>query len=177
MKYRMHSNPFVPAVLFLCLFALVVGSTSCTAVAAKKKSKSKTAEKAPEIKPNFKIIAYYFHGNFRCATCKKLEAFSDEAIKAGFPQELKDGVIEWRVVNVEEKGNEHFIEDYKMYSKSLVLVEMDGDKQVKWKNLEKIWELVKDKNAFIKYVQDEVKVYLKDVPKKPEKKERKKDSK
>jgi hypothetical protein len=173
----MRSNPVVSAVLFLCLFSILIGSASCTAEAAKKKPKSKTQEKAPEKKTDFKVIAYYFHGDFRCATCIKLEALSDEAIKTGFPQELKDGVIEWRVVNVEEKGNEHFIEDYKLYTKSLVLVEMNGDKQGKWKNLEKIWELVKDKNAFIKYVQDEVKMYLSGAPKKPEKKEKKKDSK
>jgi len=177
MKVRIRSNMFVPTILFLCLFALLIGSTSCTAEAAKKKPESKTSQKATEKKTEFKVVAYYFHGNFRCVTCRKLEALADEAIKTGFPQELKDGVIEWQAVNVEEKGNEHFIQDYKLYSKSLVLVEMDGDKQVKWKNLEKIWELVKDKDAYIKYVQDEVKLYISDAPKKPEKKEKKKDSK
>ena len=30
-----------------------------------------------------KIIAYYFHGTRRCATCKKLEAYSKEAIETG----------------------------------------------------------------------------------------------
>lgn len=164
MKLGMH-RIIVLAALFMCLGALFAGSSSCTAEAAKETPAAKPSPKAPEKKAGFKIIAYYFHGNVRCATCKKLEALSDEAIKTGFPQELKNGVIEWRVVNVEAKGNEHFIEEYKLFSKSLVLVEMDGDKQLKWKNLDKIWELVKDKDAFLKYVQNEVKLYLADVPK------------
>ena len=169
MKPRLH-RVIISVVLFLCIAALFAGSSSCTAKAAKKAPKPKTSEKATDKKAKFKVIAYYFHGTFRCATCKKLEALSDEAIKTGFPNELKNGILEWRVVNVEGKGNEHFIQDYKLYSKALVLVEMSGDKQVKWKNLEKIWDLVNDRDAFIKYVQDETKTYLSEAPKKPAKK-------
>lgn len=174
-KIRQHAC--FPAVLLLLLFTFLIGGSKSVAEAAKKKPRTKTQEKAPVKKANFKIIAYYFHGTSRCVTCRKLEAFADEAIKKGFPNELKDGSVEWRVVNVEEKGNEHFIEDFKLYSKSLVLVEMDGNKQVKWKNLEKIWELVKNEDAYIQYVQDEVKQYLGDAPRKPEKTKIKTESK
>jgi hypothetical protein len=41
-----------------------------------------------------------------------------------------------------------------------VLVKISGGKQVKWKNLEKIWERVGDKDAFVKYIQDEIREYL-----------------
>jgi len=106
------------------------------------------------------VVAYYFHGNFRCPTCRKIEAFSREAVESGFPEDLKAGRIEWHVINVEEPGNEHFIQDYQLFSKSLVLVAKEGSKQTRWKNLQEVWTLVGDKEAFMKYVQAEIRAYL-----------------
>jgi hypothetical protein len=106
------------------------------------------------------VIAYYFHGTQRCATCRKLEAYSLESIQAGFPGQLRDGTLEWRVVNIDEPGNKHFVEDYKLYTRSLVIVKLQEGKQTEWKNLEKIWDLVDDKQGFATYVQQEIKTYL-----------------
>jgi hypothetical protein len=107
-----------------------------------------------------KIVVYYFHRTMRCATCIKLEEYSDEAIKNGFTEQLKNGQLEWKIINIEDAGNEHFENDYKLYSQSLVLVELRNGKQQRWKNLEKIWELVGMKEAYLHYVQEEVKSYL-----------------
>ena len=106
------------------------------------------------------VVAYYFHGNFRCQTCRKIEALSREAVESGFPEDLKAGRLEWRVINVEESGNEHFIQDYQLFSKSLVLVAKEGSKQTRWKNLQRVWTLVGDKDAFMQYVQVEIRAYL-----------------
>jgi hypothetical protein len=114
----------------------------------------------PTAAPPKKVIAYYFHGTQRCPTCRKLEAYSAEAIEKGFGEALKQGQLEWRVVNVDEPLNKHFVNDYQLYTKSLVIVKMQGGKQVEWKNLEKIWELVGERDDFIKYVRDEVSAYL-----------------
>ncbi len=106
------------------------------------------------------VVAYYFHGNFRCPTCRKLEALSFEAVESGFPEDLKAGRLEWHVINIEEPGNEHFAQDYQLVSKSLVLVGKEDSKQTQWKNLQDIWTLVNNKEAFIKYVQTEIRSYL-----------------
>lgn len=108
-----------------------------------------------------KIIAYYLHGNARCPTCMKIEATTDKAIHGEFESALDEGVLEWKVVNIDEPENNHFVADFQLYTKSVVLVELQGDKQVRWKNLEKIWELVHDEDAFIAYIRDEVKGFLK----------------
>ncbi len=109
---------------------------------------------------NRKVVAYYFHGNMRCATCRTIEAYTKEAIQAGFPKALKDGRLEFRVVNVDEPDNEHFVQDYQLVTRSVVIAEFEGSKQKQWKNLEQVWQLVSNEQAFVKYIQDETGSYL-----------------
>lgn len=107
-----------------------------------------------------KVIAYYFHGNFRCATCRKIEAYTQEAIAGDFTNVLKDSELDWRVINVDEPENEHFIQDYQLTTRSVVLVEMINGKQKRWKNLNRIWDLVGNKAGFQQYIQDETNAFL-----------------
>jgi len=107
-----------------------------------------------------KVVVYYFHTSFRCSSCKKIEAYSHEAIESGFAKELKDGRLAWCVINVDERTNRHFIQDYQLFSKSLVLVKMKDGKQAEWKNLMKVWQLLGNKEAFLRYVQVELRSYL-----------------
>jgi hypothetical protein len=109
-----------------------------------------------------KVVAYYFHGNFRCVSCRKLEAVSNQAVILGFPEELKRGNLQWNTVNVEQSGNQHFISDYRLFSQSLVLVRFRNGRQVEYKTLTKAWELLRNDEALKKYVQLEVRAYLSD---------------
>ena len=107
-----------------------------------------------------KVIAYYFHTNTRCSTCIKIEAYSKEAIEKGFADELKNGTLEMRIVNYENPENRHFMKDYKLVSKSLVLVNTVNGKQTEWTNLKMVWQLTGRKDAFLNYVRKEVRGYL-----------------
>ncbi len=110
--------------------------------------------------PSDRIIAYYFYGNRRCATCRKLESYSEEALLTGFESELADSSLVWRAVNYDEEENEHYIKDYQLYTKTLIL-SRDGDlEEGQWKNLDKIWELVGDKDEFIDYVQTQTRLFM-----------------
>lgn len=109
-----------------------------------------------------KVVAYYFHTTYRCVSCKKIEAYSREAIETGFAEELKNGKLKFESINIQEDENEHFIKDYQLYTKSLVICNMENGKQVEWKNLAKVWQLLRNKDAFVKYVQDEISAYLKE---------------
>lgn len=102
------------------------------------------------------VVAYYFHGNVRCPTCRKIESLSREAIETGFGDALRDGQLQWRTVNVEEPGNEHFVKDYALTTRSLVLVDSRGQ----WKNLDQVWQLIGNPPAFVQYVQDELRTFL-----------------
>ena len=109
-----------------------------------------------------KIIAYYFHGNFRCPTCHKLEQYSKEAIEENFKDEISKGTLEFKTINVEKKGNRHFINDYQLYTRQLVISEVEDGKETRYKNLEKIWEYVRDKEKFFNYVTSEIQTYFKE---------------
>lgn len=106
------------------------------------------------------VVAFYFHGNTRCATCKKIEAYADDAIHNGFAPALRTAALTWRVVNIEEPENRHFIEDFQLVTRSVVLAEYRDDRIVRWKNLEKVWQLVRDKDGFTSYVQSETREFL-----------------
>ncbi len=107
-----------------------------------------------------KVIVYYFRTNVRCATCTKFETYSRKAVVTGFQNALEGGRLEFKIVNLEEPGNEHYVKDYKLYTKSIVVVEMKGDEQVRWNNLDKIWQLVSSEEKFIDYIQEGVRSYL-----------------
>lgn len=107
-----------------------------------------------------KVIAYYFHGTKRCVSCKKIEAYTKEAIDSAFANELKNGQLEWLVINTDSSQNEHFTEDYKLYTKSVILSDLHDGKQTRWVNLEKVWEYLDDQQKFHEYIQTELKSYL-----------------
>ena len=114
-------------------------------------------------KPASRVVAYYFHGNFRCPTCHAMEQYSKEAIENNFKDALSSGKLEFKVINVEDRGNEHFTQDYQLYTKSLVLSLLKDGKEIKSKNLTKIWEYVRNKQRFFDYVSEEVNNFLKEA--------------
>ncbi len=110
--------------------------------------------------PTKRIIVYYFHGDYRCPTCLKLEKLSRVAVEENFKKEFSSGLLKYLSVNVDRPENRHFVDDFGLFTKSLVVVEEDGGKVKRYKNLQKIWVLVRDEAAFKNYVKDEVKGFI-----------------
>lgn len=110
-----------------------------------------------------KVIVYYFHGDFRCSNCINFEKYAKETVEANFKQQLDSGKLEYKVVNVDRKENAHFMDDYQLYTKSLVLSLVKDGKEVKYKNLEKIWNYVRNKDQYIKYVTNEINSFLGEI--------------
>jgi hypothetical protein len=109
---------------------------------------------------NHIVHVYYFHTTQRCASCKKIEAWSDAAIRAAFERALGAGNLEWEVINIDDPLNRHFVDDYKLYTKSLIVVDRVNGEQARWKNLEKVWQLLQNEASFRQYVQTEIRAYL-----------------
>ncbi len=107
-----------------------------------------------------KFVAYYFHGDFRCDSCKKIERYSREAVEKYFADQLKSGELEFKVINMDRTENQHFIQDYQLYTRSLVIAEYKGATQVRWKNLAEVWNNLDDREAFHDYVKTEIQKYM-----------------
>ena len=111
-----------------------------------------------------KVIVFYFHGNVRCSTCKRIERLTVEAVTETFGDELKNGLLELNVVNVEKPENNHFIKEYQLYTRSVIVSEVTDGTEQRWENLNKVWELVRNEEAFKHYIQKEIAGYLQGLP-------------
>ncbi len=118
------------------------------------------ARQGQAVDSTHKVIAYYFYTTQRCPSCYKIETYSHETIAAEFTDALQRGRLEWRMVNTDSVANKHFIEDFSLVTKSLVLVELKDGHQVRWKNCGKVWQLLNNKPQFQDYVKNEVRGYL-----------------
>jgi len=103
-----------------------------------------------------KTVVYYFRTNIRCVKCKKFESYTQQVIDDQFSGQVKTGELEWKVVNVEEKGNEHFIDDYKLVTKSIILSNVKDGKETEYKNLDRIWAIVDDETTFKDYITNQI---------------------
>jgi len=125
---------------------------------------SATPAAAPRPAPARKVLALYLHFTRRCPTCMKIESYAEEAVRKGFATEIASGRLEWKSINVEEPEHARLAADYEISSQSVVLVEMEGERELRWVKLERIWELVHDKVAFQDYVRDELRAFLEEKP-------------
>ena len=107
-----------------------------------------------------KIVATYFHGSVRCATCRKVEAYAREAVEGGFQSQVASGSVEFRAVNVEDAENRHFIQDFQLVSRSVVVTEEVDGAVARFVKLDNVWGLVGDRPAYLDYVQDAVRWYM-----------------
>jgi len=119
-----------------------------------------TAEVKQSPKTNEKLMVYYFRNNKRCPSCFRIETFSHAAVDEGFSAEAKNGRMEWKMVNIEEPGNEFYADKYQIYTKTVILSSLKDGKELKWKNLDKIWDLLGDEKVFKDYVQQGIRDFL-----------------
>ena len=110
-----------------------------------------------------RVVATYFHNTTRCYTCRTIEERALETIETVFAAELASGRLVWRVLNMELRENEHYAYEYDLTSPSLVLAEMDGDREVRFKVLDAVWRLVHAKVQFASYIETEVRAYLEGI--------------
>ncbi len=108
-----------------------------------------------------KTIIYYFHSSIRCETCNKLEDFTKNAVMKYFSKEIDGAIIELKIINIDDKENEHFIKDYDLYMQAVILSKIVDDKEIMNKNLDKIWDLVENKEKYYLYIEKEIKEFMK----------------
>ncbi|MDX9703086.1 MAG: nitrophenyl compound nitroreductase subunit ArsF family protein [Candidatus Auribacterota bacterium] len=109
------------------------------------------------------VTAYYFYTTIRCRSCHNIENYTGETINKNFADQLESGSLKYTAINIEEKGNEHFVKDYNLYTKSVVLSLVKDGKEIKSKNLDKVWQYLGNKNKFTEYVKTETESFLNEL--------------
>lgn len=107
-----------------------------------------------------KTMAYFFHGTRQCPTCIKIGKVSHEVIMQTFEDRLKTGSLEFREIDVDKPENQHFRQDFSLFTSSVVLVQEKDGSVLRYKNLARVWELIRNETTFRKYIEDETAAFL-----------------
>ena len=115
----------------------------------------------PAATPADRVVVMYFHRTVRCPTCKRMGSYSEEAVTKGFAKQIKDGTVEFHFIDFQDEKNATLTKGYKVGGPTLIVAQVIGNKVKEYKNLTEIWEKNSDKDAFLKYVRDNVVGYQK----------------
>jgi hypothetical protein len=113
----------------------------------------------PGVAPDV-IQVTYFSSDVRCATCVRIERLTRETVEKNFAPEIASGRIVLQTINLDGPGNEHFVQDYQLISKTVIVSDRAKGHEVGWENLQEVWSKQKDEQAFETYVADAVRRHL-----------------
>ena len=147
--------------LTISLFGIAIAGVIFAAVKSSRPQGTTQSVATPTVViPEDGVVVTYFTTNVRCSSCRKIEALTRETIAGEFPDECADGKVVFQVLNTDFPENAHFIEEYKLVSKTVVVSERNAGKETGWKNLQDIWLKLKDPADFKNYVAAGVREYV-----------------
>jgi len=120
---------------------------------------TESAEVLPKADGDQVVMTYFMMGK-RCVSCRKIEALARETAEKDFAGELASHKLGFRVVNCDEPINQHYVKDYKLTSKTVVISHRRDDKEMEWKDMEKVWDLLDEPAAFRAYLAEPIRQYL-----------------
>lgn len=118
MKSKIHENKkqinkMSKTVKFFTVLVISLMLTSCNG-----QDKNKAASLNKSIS---KIEVFDFHSTHRCMTCNAIEANTKYTLNTYFAKELKDDIITFQVINVDEKENEKIAQKFEASGTALIL--------------------------------------------------------
>jgi hypothetical protein len=121
------------------------------------------AEAQPIAQPESErlVLITYFTSDQRCTTCLRIEKQTRDAVQDGFAAELGTGTLRFQTVNFDRPENKHFIGDYGLAFKTVVISERHQGKETKWDRYDKVWELASKPEAFAAYLREGIRAHLK----------------
>ena len=106
-----------------------------------------------------KVDVYYFHATKRCPTCEAIERETKKTLDRSFAGEMKNGILQLHVLNLDDKENKELVEKYEIYGSSLILATTSGDEPVNLTN--KAFLYARDQSfAFRKELKEQLNLLL-----------------
>ena len=106
------------------------------------------------------VVVTYFTTDVRCDSCRTIEKLSRQAIEEGFPDEVASGTVLFRVLNTDRTENQHFVEDYEIANKTVIVSHQQDGKETQWLNRPDVWLLLEEPAEFLTYVREPVRRFL-----------------
>lgn len=126
---------------------------------AEAESQPKPAETLPVVEGPQVVMTYFLIGT-RCTSCKKIEALARETAERDFAAELAANRLVFRVIDTGEPANRHYLNDYKLTSKTVVISRRIDGKETTWKDMKNVWELFEDAPAYHAYLGAQIREFL-----------------
>jgi hypothetical protein len=111
--------------------------------------------------PKDRVVVMYFHRTQRCPTCLKMGNYTEEAVTKGLAKEVKEGKVSLHFIDFQDGKNATFTQAYGITGPTLIVARASGEKVAEYKSLQEMWVKSRDKDAFLDYVETNVKAYLK----------------
>jgi len=108
------------------------------------------------------VNVFYFFTSHRCKTCLTIERLTKATVSVNFSKEVRNKKLSFNLVQYDIKANRHYLKHYKLLTKSVVISRIKNGKEISWKNLDKIWELVNSPEQFKNYITKEITTLLKE---------------
>ncbi len=101
------------------------------------------------------VEVVYFHRTQRCYSCRYAGDTTEYAVETYFAQELANGKLVFKLVDVQDKANASIVERYGAYGSSLFINEIiDGIDHIE--AVTDIWFLIGKDEAFVNLVRSEI---------------------
>jgi hypothetical protein len=108
-----------------------------------------------------KVVVYYLHTTFRCATCNGIETLARQVVEQEFAEKSVAGKVEWRTANFQER--EDLAARYGVASSTVVVVDIENGKEKDFKRLDEVWTLHDEPKAFSEYVGGAIRGFLEEA--------------
>ena len=82
-------------------------------------TEKKTETGSTDVKQADRIEVLYFHGAQRCVTCKAIEANTKALLDSLYSNEIADGKIVYKIIDISQKENEEVADKYEVTWSSL----------------------------------------------------------
>ena len=106
-----------------------------------------------------KLEVYYFHRTARCYSCNTAGEYVSKTILESFSNQVKNGVIDFREINVDLSENKEISKKFQATGSSLFINKIVDGKD----NIEQdtsIWRLLNSEEKFKDYLKNKIESYL-----------------
>jgi hypothetical protein len=102
------------------------------------------------------VLILQFHLTQRCKFCTDMENHTKEALNTYFLDDLQNGNIAFRMIDMELPRYESLRKKYDLFTSTLVFVDVRRSKESRWKIITEAWHLTDKKQKFIEMFRSEL---------------------